>query len=141
MKNYFLLVCIVLANLLFIKPVEAFSIDQFHTNVGLKYGVKKSQLTVQRVVRPRFIDKVQRQAEQTRQKLEKFANTLDSNPYQYRLNEEYWRLLEDDRVLSYTYSIDIIKANKKTFDYYCWTVLSKIDDSGMTMGCSAFEVE
>lgn len=140
MKNNFFLIFITIS-LVFVGPLWAFSIDQFHANIAFKYGVQKSQLTVQRVIQPKYIDKLDQLSEQTRQELVEFATTLDFNSFSYRHNQDYWRLIDNDRVLSYTFAIDIIKADRKTFDYYCWTVLSKKGDKGFTMGCAAFEVE
>ncbi len=137
MKTKFFLILVAL-NLVFAESIWAFSIEQYHENIAFKYGVQKSQLTIQRVTQPEYVNKLVQLSKRTRQELVEFATTLDFNSFKYRINQDYWRLIKNDRVLGYSFSIDIIKADIKTYNYYCWTVLNKKGDKGFVMGCSAF---
>ena len=83
MKNYFLLIVLAAYDLVLAGPVWAFNIDQFHANIAHKYGVQTSKLSVEPVIRPGYIDKLTRLGERTLQRLEKFANTLESNTEEF----------------------------------------------------------
>jgi len=118
---------------------KSVSLERYHILLANKYGYNVFDVTSTQVTNPDRIKVMKEISEQTRHQLVAFASSIDADVFTYKSNNDFWRLNNGNRVLSYTFSIDIMKYGAKQFDYYCFAILEHRKDRGFTVGCSAYD--
>jgi len=118
---------------------KSVSLERYHVLLTKKYGYNVFEVTSTQVTNPDRIKLMKEISEQTRHQLVAFASSIDADVFTYKSNNDFWRLNNGNRVLSYTFSIDIMKYGAKQFDYYCFAILEHRKDRGFTVGCSAYD--
>ncbi len=118
---------------------KSVSLERYHVLLAKKYGYNVFDVTSTQVTNPDRIQLMKEISEQTRYQLVAFASSIDADVFTYTTNNDFWRLNNGNRVLSYTFSIDIIKNDVKLFDYYCFAILENRENRGFTVGCSAYD--
>ena len=118
---------------------KSVSLERYHVLLANKYGYNVFEVTSTKVTNPDRIKVMKEISEQTRHQLVAFASSIDAHVFTYKTNNDFWRLNNGNRVLSYTFSIDIMKYGAKQFDYYCFAILEHRKDRGFTVGCSAYD--
>lgn len=118
---------------------KSVSLERYHLLLAKKYGYNVADVTSTQVTNPDRIMLMQELSEQTRHQLVAFASSIDADVFTYKTNYDFWRLNNGNRVLSYTFSIDILKNGAKLYDYYCFALLEHRKNKGFTVGCSAYE--
>ena len=116
------------------------SLERYHTLLAQKYGFSSFEVTTTQVTNPDRIQLIRKISDDTLHQLVTFASNIEANEFSYKNNNEFWRLSNGNSVLSYTFSIDIMKHGTKLYDYHCFAILANSENSGFTMGCSAYEI-
>ena len=119
---------------------KSVSLERYHVLLAKKYGYNVFDVTSTQVTNPDRIKLMKEISEQTLHQLVDFASSIDADVFTYKSNNDFWRLNNGNRVLSYTFSIDIMKYGAKQFDYHCFAVLEHRKARGFTVGCSAYDV-
>jgi len=117
---------------------KSVSLERYHILLTKKYGYNVSEVTSTQVTNPDRIKLMKEISEKTRHQLVAFASSIDADVFTYKTKNDFWRLNNGKRVLSYTFSIDILKYGAKLYDYYCFAILEYRKDRGFTVGCSAY---
>jgi hypothetical protein len=120
---------------------ESDSLERYHVALAEKYGYQVFEVSVSRVTDPGRLKIIRKLSENARLRLLEFAASIEAHSFSYRANNEFWRLNKGGRVLSYTFSIDILKNDVKLFDYYCFAILERGEDRGMIVDCSAHSAD
>lgn len=115
------------------------SLERYHVSLANKYGYNVFEVTSTQVTNSDRIKLMKELSEKTRHQLVAFASRIDADVFTYKTNNDFWQLNNRERVLSYTFSIEIIKYGAKLFDYYCFAILEYREDRGFTVGCSAYD--
>lgn len=118
---------------------KSVSLERYHLLLANKYGYNVFDVTSTQVTNPDRIKLMKEISEQTRHQLVTFASSIDADVFTYKTNNDFWRLNNGNRVLSYTFSIDILKNGAKRYDYYCFAILEYRENKGFTVGCSAYD--
>lgn len=116
---------------------ESDSLERYHVALAEKYGYQVFEVSVSRVTNPGRLKILRESSENARLRLVDFAASIEAHSFSYRASNDFWRLNKGDRVLSYTFSIDILENDVKLFDYYCFAILERGEDRGMILDCSA----
>jgi hypothetical protein len=116
---------------------ETDSLESYHVSLVEKYGYQDFEVSVTRVTNPGRLKLMREMSENARHQLVDFASSIEAHAFTYHANKDFWRLNKGDRVLNYTFSIDILKNDVKLFDYYCFAILEDREDRGMIVDCSA----
>jgi hypothetical protein len=117
---------------------ETDSLERYHDLLADKYGYQVFEVSLTRVANTERLKLMQEISENARRQLVDFASSIEAHAFIYHANKDFWRLNKGDRVLSYTFSIEILKNDVKLFDYYCFVILEQEKDSGILAGCSAY---
>ena len=118
---------------------KSVSLERYHVLLAKKYGYNVYDVTSTQVTNPDRIMLMKEISEQTRHQLVAFASSIDVDVFTYKANNDFWRLSNGNRVLSYTFSIDILKNGAKLYDYHCFAILEHRKNRGFTVGCSAYD--
>lgn len=118
---------------------KSVSLENYHVLLAKKYGYNVFEVSSTQVTNPDRIKLMREISEETRHRLVAFASSIDADVFTYKTNNDFWRLNNGERVLSYTFSIDIMKHGAKLYDYYCFAILEYKEDRGFTVGCSAYD--